>query len=65
MGPGRSFSLRIGDDSSAVPDSRQTGGESDHLVVVALRDAPGEPPLPLGKGKGKIEEINTRWGKNI
>ena len=65
MGPGRSFSLRIGDDSSAVPDSGRTGGEFDHLAMVALRDAPGEPPLPLGKGKGRIDEINTRWGRNI
>ena len=62
MGPGNSFSLSIGYDSFAVPDSGRTGGEFDHLAMVALRDAPGEPPLPLGKGKGRIDEINTRWG---
>ena len=62
MGPGRSSSLRIGGDSSAVPDSRRTGGESDRLAVVALRDAPGEPPLPLGKGKGRIDEIKYPVG---
>ena len=62
MGPGRSSSLRIGGDSSAVHDSGQTGGELDRLAVVALRDAPGEPPLPLGKGKGRIDEIKYPVG---
>ena len=62
MGPGRSSSLRIGGDSSAVPNSGRTGGESDLLDVVALRDAPGEPPLPLGKGKGRIDEIKYPVG---
>ena len=62
MGPGRSSSLCIGGDSSAVPDSGRTGGESDRLAVVALRDAPGETPLPLGKGKGRIEEIKYHVG---
>ena len=50
MGPGRSSSLRIGGDSFAVPDLGRTGDEFDHLDVVALRDAQGGPPLPLGKG---------------
>ena len=36
MGPGRSSSLSIGGDSSAVPDSGRTSGESNHLDVVAL-----------------------------
>ena len=62
MGPGHSSSLPIGGDSSAVPDSRRTGGEPDRLDVVALRDAPGEPPLPLGKGKGIINEIKYPMG---
>ena len=62
MGPGRSSSLRIGGDSSAVPDSGRTGGGSYRLAVVALRDAPGEPPLPLGKGKGRIDEIKYPVG---
>ena len=42
MGPGRSSSLRIRGDSSAVSGSRRTGGESNRLAVVVLRDAPGE-----------------------
>ena len=62
MGPGRPSSLRIGGDSSIVPDSGWTGGESDRLDVVALRDAPGEPLLPLGKGNGRIDEIKYPVG---
>ena len=62
MGPGRSSSLRIGGDFFVVPDSGWTGGASDRLVVVALRDAPGEPPLPLGKGKSRIDEIKYPVG---
>ena len=62
MGPGRSSSLRIGGDSSVVFGSGRTGGESDRLAVVALQDALGEPPLPLGKGKGKIDEIKFPVG---
>ena len=57
MGPGRSSSLCIGGDSSAVSGSGRTGGESNRLAVVVLQDAPGEPPSPLGKGKDKIDEI--------
>ena len=30
--------------------------------MVALQDAPGEPPLPLGKGKGRIYEIKYPVG---
>ena len=49
-----------------VSGSRRTGGESDRLAVVALRDAPGEPPLPLGKGKGKIDEIKYHvWSEYL
>ena len=62
MGPSRSSSLRIGGDSSAVPDSGRESGESNRLDVVALRDAPREPPLPLGKGKGRIDEIKYPVG---
>ena len=62
MGLGRSSSLRIGGDSSAVSGSGRTGGESDRLIVVVLRDAPGEPPSPLGKGKDKIDEVKYLVG---
>ena len=62
IGPGRSSSLSIGGDSSVVSGSGRTGGESDPLAVVALRDAPGEPPFPLGKGNDKIDEIKYPVG---
>ena len=62
MGPGRSSSLRIRGDSSVVSGSGRMGGESDRLAVVALRDAPGEPPFPLGKGKEKIDKIKYPVG---
>ena len=54
MGPGRSSVLRIGGDSSKAFGSGKTGGESNRLAVVVRRATPGEPPFPLGKGKGKI-----------
>ena len=57
MGPGRSFALRIGSNSTEASGSGQMGGESDSLAVVVHRDAPRESPSPLGKGKGKISEI--------
>ena len=57
MGPSRSSSLRIESDSSVVSDSGQTSGASDRSAGVAFRDFPGEPLLPLGKGKGRIDEI--------
>ena len=57
MGPGRSSVLCIGSNSTKASGSGQTGGESDSLAVVVHRDAPGESPSPLGKGKGKMSEI--------
>ena len=57
MGPGRSSSLRIGGDSSAVVGSGRTGDTSDPLARVDLRDTLGEPPFPLNKGKGRIDQI--------
>ena len=62
MGPGCSSALRIGGDSSAEFGSRRTGGESNLLAMVVLRDAPREPPSPLGKGKDKIDEIKYPVG---
>ena len=57
MGPGRSSSLRIGGDSSAVVGSGRTGGASDRSTGVDLRDAPEKPPFPSNKGKGTIDQI--------
>ena len=62
MCPGRSSSLRIGGDSLVVVGSGQTGGASDRLDGVDIRDAPGEPPFPLNKGKGRIDEIKYPGG---
>ena len=62
MGPGRFFSLRIGGDSLAVASSGRTGGASDRSAGVDLRDAPGAPPFPLDKGKGKIDLIKYPGG---
>ena len=62
MGPGRSSSLRIGGDSSIVSDSGEASGASDRLAWVAFQDTPGGPPLPLDKGKGKIDKIKYPMG---
>ena len=62
MGPGCSSSLRIGGDSSTESGSGRKGGESNSLATVVLRDAPREPSSPLGKGKGKIDEIKYPMG---
>ena len=62
MGPGRSSSLRIGGDSSVVSDSGHASGASDRLAGVTFRNVPGEPPLPLDKGKGRIDEIKYPMG---
>ena len=57
MGPGRSSSLRIGGDFSDVASSRRTRGASDRSAAVELRNAPGALPLPLDKGKGRVNLI--------
>ena len=62
MGPGHSSSLRIGGDSSAAAGSGRTGDASDRLTGVDLRDAPGVPPFPLDKGKGRVDQIKYHGG---
>ena len=62
MGLGRSSVLRIGSNPTKAFDSGRTGGESDSLAVVVHRATPREPPFPLGKGKGKISEIQYPSG---
>ena len=57
MGPGRSFVLRIGSNPAEAFSSGLTDGGNDNLAVVVHLAAPGEPPFPLDKGKGKINEI--------
>ena len=62
MGPSRSFVLRIGSNLAEASSSGRIGGESNSLAVVVHRVAPGEPPFPLDKGKGKINEIRYPSG---
>ena len=62
MVPGRSSVLRIGSNPAEASSSGRTGGESNSLAVVVHRVAPEEPPFPLGKGKGKINEIRYPSG---
>ena len=62
MGPGCSFALLIGGDSSAEYGSGRTGGESNRLAMVVLIDSLREPPSPFGKGKDKIDEIKYPVG---
>ena len=62
MGPGRSSVLRTGSNPIEASSSGRTGGESNSLAMVVHRVAPGEPPFPLDKGKGKINEIRYPVG---
>ena len=62
MGPGRSSSLRIGGDSSAIVGSGRIGVAFDCSTRVDLRDAPGAPPFPLDKGKGRVDQIKYPGG---
>ena len=62
MGPGLSSSLCIGDDPSAVASSAWTRGASDRSAADERQNAPGAPPLPLDKGKGRVNLIKYHGG---
>ena len=62
MGLGLSSSLRIGGDSSAFSSSGRTRGASDCSAAVELRNAPRALPIPLDKGKGRINMIEYPGG---
>ena len=64
MGQGRSSSLRIGDDSSTAVGSGRVRNASGSPAVVAPRNVPGAPPLPLDKDKGKINLIKYPGGSD-
>ena len=64
MGPGRSSSLRISDDSSVVTGPGRVRGVSDRSAVAERQNAPGAFPLPLDKGKGKINIITYPGGSD-
>ena len=65
MGPSRSPSLRIGNDSSTVAGSRRVRDALGRSAAVEPRNAPGAPPLPLDKGKGKINLIKYPGGVKL
>ena len=62
MGLGRSSSLRIGGDPSAVASSVRTRGAPDHSAADERQNAPGAPPLPLDKGKGRVNLVKYHGG---
>ena len=62
MGSGRSSSLCIDGDSSAIAGSGRTGGVFDRSASAELRDALEVPLLPLDKGKGKVNLIKYPGG---
>ena len=64
MGPGRSSSLRIGDDSSVVAGSGRARDDSSRSAVVEPRNVAGGPPLPLDEGKEKINLITYPGGSD-
>ena len=57
LSPRRSSVLRIGSNPAEAFNLGRTDGESNSLDVVVHQVALGEPPFPLDKGKGKINEI--------
>ena len=62
MDPGRSYSLCIGGDPSAVASSVRTRGASDRSAADERQNAPGAPPLPLDKGKGRVNLVKYPRG---
>ena len=54
MGLGRSSVLRIGSNPAEATSSSWTDEGNNSLAVVVHQAAPGDPPFPLDKGKGKI-----------
>ena len=64
MGPGRSSSLRIGDDSSVVVGSEWARDDSSSPAVVEPRNVVGAPPFPLDEGKEIINLITYPRGSD-
>ena len=62
MGSGCSSSLLIGGNFSAVAGSGRTRDTSDRSAAIELRNVPGALPLPLDKGKGRINLIEYPEG---
>ena len=64
MGPGRSSSLRIGDDSSVVVSTGWAGGASGRSAISEPQNASEAPPLPFDEGKEKINLITYPGGSD-
>ena len=64
MGPSRSSSLRIGDDSSTVAGSGRIRDAPIRSTAAKPQNAPGAPLLPLDKDKGKINLIKYLGGSD-
>ena len=64
MGPSRSSSLRIGEDSSTVAGSGRVRDAPIRSAAAEPRNALGAPPFPLGKDKGKINLIKYPEGSD-
>ena len=63
MGPSRP--LRIGDDPSAVAGSGRARDVPARSTAAGPQNAPKAPPLPLGKGKKKINLIKYPKGVEL
>ena len=63
MGPSRS--LRIGDGPSADAGSKGFRDVQVRSTAVGPQNAPEAPPLPLGKGKKKINLIKYPKGSDF
>ena len=64
MGPGRSSSLRIGDDSSVVVSTGRAGGAFGRLTMSKPQNAAEAPPLSFDEGKEKINLITDPGGSD-
>ena len=62
MGPSRSSSLGIGSDSLVITSSGRTRGASDRSTAVELLNVPEAHPLPLKKGKRRVNLIEYPGG---
>ena len=57
--PTHSSALRIGGSSAEEPDLGQTCGGSGRSVIIVNRVPSTGPPSSFGKGKSKVNEIDT------
>ena len=64
MGPGRSSSLRIGDDSSVVVGTERAGGIFGRSAVPEPRNAAEAPSPPSDESKEKINLITSHGGSD-